>query len=616
MLLTAICLLGVHLTEGCSLNSPHNFGDKCQNISFIWSANGTIALDDQNPDYDIYFNNHICPDDAPFCMTLLADRVGDIIYPETHYCSDVREHCPKNSHLYARNCERDTVHHCGANQIDCLDREKGIADAECIDGDNGKVCIAKSCLQTFAYLEGECVSGDQCCGTYCNDCYRSDPRQVCLTVDDMTQCGAGCPESAPDICNGVCIDTMTNIVFCGAQNCEIRYCVDDIEGWRNGSCDAGECLVKDCLFGYHLAKNKDGQNYCEPDTPEACGEKLTDCHKAIDNSVSVDCVYGHCIASECQPGYWAYDDACLPSANIKCGSQICGPYQRCNEETQVCECEQGYTDCQGNCYNLTSNTFHCGGCSNKCHTAHAEDMCTESVCTFSCIKGYRYYPETDTCEPDNTDHCGKEGKVCAVENATNICSDAGECLYTCDFGYTDNGKTCCADIGNGYILVDSSDTCHFECNDGYFVRGNFCSKPYNCDQADYIYYTLEDDTEVRAYCLRTANDISQMASAINSGQHYPDDNTSDAYMLANDITSSTGGWVPIGSETYPFTGKMCRVFIMSVDLQALHTITRHKQSVQHSKDVILWEMFTPHSLWTGAHLVVLSEQWRTMMFRI
>ncbi len=680
-----LCMAASWGVAGCALDAPTEFGEKCEDIAFIWTMNGLEDVSEQNPDYLLYFDHDICPQEAQFCMTLVPERVGDKIYPEMHYCSDRRESCPENSHLANGNCERDTVNHCGSDRTNCLDRSIGVANAECVDGKNGKECRAKSCLDTYALLNGKCVTGDQCCGMYCHDCFRATPQQVCYTYENKTQCGIGCPNVAPQTCNGVCIDPMSNIAFCGTQNCELHYCLDEVEGWRNGECVVGQCRPSDCLFGYHLASTANGLKYCEPDTPSICGEPHLDCSTAIANSLEVECLFGQCIVKKCRPGFVAYDDKCIRTNELKCGSGTCGPYQRCNAETQTCECQPGYADCNGVCYDLKSNVFHCGSCNYECRMAHASTTCENSQCVYDCDDGYTFNPVSETCEPngtpikscvqnqydchgdaslccdcagacdaetcdnsvcdpvvsceDNTgcassccienicvahgqcsascasgfhsngedcvaddiancgevnhpcavenadnscvlgvceftckngyhthdtgceqdtiDNCGTHEKKCGVENADNSCND-GACEYICDDGYSDNGKRCCANIDNGTITHDDSETCSFTCDTGYKRDGNICIKATLCELGGYDYYTPDDIEikEYKVYCLKTADDLTQMATAINAGAHYPDDNTTDTYILANDITADTSTWVPIGNSNYPFKGTL------------------------------------------------------------
>ena len=447
--LLALSMAAPLVFAGCSLNDPNEFGDKCMDISYIWTSDKMVDVLDQNPDYLIYFDHDICPQEAPFCITLLPDRIADQIYPEIHFCSDKREACPKDSHLYYNDCERDTANHCGSQRQNCLDRSKGVATAECVDINNDKECLAKSCMQTYALHNGACITGDQCCGPYCHDCFRAVPQQVCYTYENKTQCGDGCPAIAPQTCNGVCIDPMNSVEFCGTQDCELHYCPDEVEGWRNGQCIVGQCQPSDCLFGYHLAIDFRGQKYCTPDTPYACGDSHLNCSTDIDNALETECIYGQCIVKKCRPGYLAYDDKCIVDNDKRCGTQVCGAYQHCNTKAMTCECEPGYTNCNGTCYDLKSNVFHCGSCSNECRMAHADTSCENSKCVYDCNNGYTFNPVTETCEPVKTPvkTCDDDKYDCNGD-ASLCCDCAGACdIHACDNSVCDPIVECSENTG-------------------------------------------------------------------------------------------------------------------------------------------------------------------------
>ncbi len=679
-----LCLFIAACVSGCALESARDFGESCENPSFIWTSGKIIRQEDGNLDYAVNFRHGLCPVNAQYCMMLKGDIVGDVLESNINYCSDKREACPEDSHLFEGKCERDSALHCGSNEMNCLDREKGVAEAECVKDTYGnKACKATRCLDTFALLNGACKSGGECCGDYCMDCTRIPPQVKCyaesLNSASMT-CGEKCPTHAPDECNGVCIDSMTNESFCGSDNCELRYCADIVEGWRNGICLQGKCKVSDCLVGYHMLRNADG-NTCEKDTTEVCGDYKIDCTH-IANAVSVECRGGDCIVHKCREGFEINNGQCLPVQVEKCGNTPCEPHQVCNAATNTCECDENYTECNGVCYDLSTDRLHCGSCSNECHIAHAEVKCENSECLFvrcndgyefndtnarceftgRCASGFVYNHDTsrceasdrgceqgqidcngdglvccdcngacdgdkcdnavcdpvvscedgsgcvssccienicvarsqcgstidcgqhahvygDGCEPDSVENCGEHGKACNVPNADNdciagactfecidgyhqvndsciqndctdgqkfctnkdnigevstciggvlgvalpcrsvscnsdndcgickngdrqcdgatpqictngawkdesacsapehgvaVCSGKGVCSYTCDNGYTDNGKVCCKKVSNGKITVNNSSTCSFTCNNGYHESSSGC----------------------------------------------------------------------------------------------------------------------------------------------
>ena len=195
----------VAVIAGCTLDAPREFGEKCDNIAFIQANNEIMEHNGEHPSYDIYFERNLCPVSAPFCITIdeydhAYNEEGKLIpYPEKHFCSDVREACPDGTHLFFQNCELDFPDQCGSHANNCIDPDKGVLEAECID----QKCVIKTCLREqvgpdeylnlYALIDGECRTGDQCCGEYCKDCSRTSPQQVCYSVENLTTCGDGCP---------------------------------------------------------------------------------------------------------------------------------------------------------------------------------------------------------------------------------------------------------------------------------------------------------------------------------------------------------------------------------------------------------------------------------------
>ncbi len=483
---------------GCTLEQPLEYGEGCEKIQFIWTDGSHVILPEDPGNYKFNFNNHVCPSDAPFCMTLLKARVGDEIYGDQHFCSDRRESCPDNAHPYGGGCERDTPQHCGSHDINCLDRSQGVAEADCIDGATGKICKPNSCLQTFALLDNACRRGDQCCGSYCNDCTRLPAHPYCYMLEDMVtmECGDHCPYNAELICNGVCIDSSTSMAFCGSNDCKIHYCPDE-PGWRNGSCIQSQCQASDCIAGYHLVKGE--PNHCEIDTVEACGSKQRNCTE-IAQATAVTCEYGQCNVTACEAGYYAYDDRCEEIQGAQCGNVYCRVHQVCNPDTQLCECATGYTDCYGNCYDLTSNANHCGTCNTICKSqvSNARNQCVNSTCTFECETGFQYNETTKSCEEsgiscntgyhangseceaDSIENCGKHGLSCHVENAQNVCNE-GKCAFECHPNYHKEANICVPNsVGD---CIEEQKKCDKNnipqiCDHGEWV---YCS-PHICDE--------------------------------------------------------------------------------------------------------------------------------------
>ncbi len=497
-LVRLLCVSAAAVIGGCTLDAAREFGESCENPSFIWTSGKIIRQEDGNLDYAVNFRHGLCPVNAQYCMTLKGDNVGDVLASNINYCSDKREACPEDSHLFEGKCERDSALHCGSNEMNCLDREKGVAEAECVKDTYGnKACKATKCLDTFALLNGACKSGGECCGDYCMDCTRIPPQVKCfaesLNSESMT-CGENCPTHAPDECNGVCIDPMTNVTFCGSENCELRYCVDIVGGWRNGNCIQGKCKVSDCLVGYHILRNADG-NTCEKDTTDVCGDYKIDCND-ISEAISVECHLGNCIVQKCEEGYDAYNDECLPSKSTKCGNTTCGLHAVCNADKDTCECEPGYTECNGVCYNLSTDLLHCGSCSNECHIAHAESTCQNHECLFvRCNDGYEYSNTTDRCEftgrcasgfvyNHNTGRCEASDKGC--EQGQIDCN--GDGLVCCNCNGACDGDKCDNAVCDPVVRCEDGSGCASSCCiENVCVARSQCGSTIDCGQHAHVY---------------------------------------------------------------------------------------------------------------------------------
>ena len=480
-------------------------GTYCAGFEFIFVDEMMIF---EKNKYYTNFSYSVCPSEAPFCMTLGEIKTSSADIREQRYCSDRRDKCPDGAHWFEGMCERDTAEHCGSHDNNCLRRENGIAKSECED----KTCIAIECLDSYYLIEGECRISSECCGTYCEDC--TVLQKVCISDENMnTFCSDGCPGNATLECNGVCIDPMTSLAYCGSDNCELRYCPNIVEGWRNGSCVQGECKVRDCLAGYHLIENVEGKTLCEKDSPEACGESGLNCIDEIENAEIVDCVVGECVVSKCQDGYYPYNDKCIEIPDGQCGDIYCSLNEVCNEDTHTCTCKPGFEECDGVCYNLKSNLFHCGDCNTGCHGAHAEFSCTDGQCVLSsCHAGY--HEHDNGCEADDMENCGEHGAPCdstVIPNGASFSCDDGKCkVNQCDLNYHLYENTCeedtaehcgshensCPSVDGGtYHCQSLTKTCELLCNKGNHIyeggcesddldncgrHGNSCSIDYSC----------------------------------------------------------------------------------------------------------------------------------------
>ena len=553
-----ICFVLMAVVAGCTLEAAREVGDECPGVSYAYFAKTgkLIRTGSEDADYDIYLRNGVCPPDASHCMTRMDDIGHSMVEQETQqiwYCSDRLETCesdaPPGKIGNTTVCESNSASHCGSQDNNCLDPNKGVQVAECVQGKRGMECQNELCLPGFALIDGECVTGNHCCGTYCKNCSLSSADEtVCYTLDyENYDCGAGCPIDGMIQCNGVCVNPDTSLVYCGSEaredgTCEIRYCPELVDGWRRGECISGTCQVWECKSGYHmvLSSGNGAANVCKPDTIEACGSDETDCTQ-ITHQTKVMCRKGRCEVLSCEEGYFVYDGACVEMNGEHCGAMdnICGMHQHCDADTELCVCDTDYADCDGVCYDLETNDRHCGSCDNACETANADNRCEHAQCVFSCRNGFIQVGnrcEPRICEESEIRCIAPDLEVCrdnawsflsscpapplnVADTAHVVCSGEAECGWACNSGLAkcdDGGVDACYNLSSNVDHCGLCETactvdyaknscddgvCSFTCIDGYAIN----PEETGCNESECVDGSTsckndEDGTGLRKIC--------------------------------------------------------------------------------------------------------------------
>ena len=602
-------LIAVIVFAGCTLEEPRAVGERCDDVSFVWpdEAGGKLKAGDSET-YDFYLRNRACPPDKPYCLMKKGfvhrgtvdengEYQGDVVYPDEWYCSDRKESCPKGSHLAADGvqsyCEQDSALHCGSAENNCMDSAKGVDAAQCVDGQ----CQIQRCMQGFALINGECKSGAQCCGDYCQDCTQQDDDKplVCSADEYMSfGCDSFCQANMID-CYGVCVNPDNNLAFCGSTAlngvCTMNYC-PDMEGWRDGSCTHGKCQVSECILGYHIAEDADGSHLCEADSAEVCGTGLTDCN-LLPHVRDVVCERGMCIVKSCEDGFTRYDNECIEYVADSCAGVQCGPHAQCDETTHLCKCEPGYVDCNGECYDLQTSASHCGSCDKLCTTdkiSHSAALaCVEGECVVSaCEEGYHVELgrcTSNTCVNGTTDcvHSNGIGQVrtcvdgewgdwvvCDKVSCNNDIENCGVCkngaelcennvTKTCENGSWQNPVECNAGIlphGSEFACDTNNSKCVIKaCESGYHLNEdeNVCEKNdvnncgahgVKCDAgvwANGTAFNCDDGT-----CRVTACAGGYQPNSNNKGCSVCDANR--AVYVAKDTKADNGVTIPMDSK--------------------------------------------------------------------
>lgn len=136
-------------------------------------------------------------------------------------------------------------------------------------------------------------------------------------------------------CDGVCVDTDTDVANCG--DCD-------------AACESGEqCLAGQCTRA--SGAGGDGGGGGGP----ACGAGLTECD-------------GRCVDLQTDPAH--------------CGDcdEACNPGRACSAGACQSECLRGLEDCAGSCVDLEVDPAHCGACGNVCDP---RQKCQSGTCNCS-----------------------------------------------------------------------------------------------------------------------------------------------------------------------------------------------------------------------------------------
>ena len=89
-LLRLLCVSAAAVIAGCTLDAPREFGESCENPSFIWTSGQIIRQEEGNLDYAVNFRHGLCPVNAQYCMPLIDKNNADNNLKEQHFCSDRR----------------------------------------------------------------------------------------------------------------------------------------------------------------------------------------------------------------------------------------------------------------------------------------------------------------------------------------------------------------------------------------------------------------------------------------------------------------------------------------------------------------------------------------------
>ena len=279
--------------------------------------------------------------------------------------------------------------------------------------DNGNYCIHTTCDEYDSYMNaGHCPTEFDCI---------QDP-------NGKFYCGNVCEKGyhiyrPEDLEYAICeVDSTEN---CGAHD---NNCLQK-EGWRNGTCEEGNCKLIDCHGAYQPVDNA-----CKS-LRQCCGPNCKDCTMVAGWVCSDD----DCVESGCKSSNEILcDGICFdPTSNVSyCGSDDrCEPHECRSDQVCIdseCDCKDHADECEGECKDHATDLEHCGECHHACSEAEGwlNGICSEGKCVAQvCQEGYHVEENEDgigVCVEDSTEACGEF----AINCTTDISGwQEGQCLH-------------------------------------------------------------------------------------------------------------------------------------------------------------------------------------------
>ncbi len=399
---------------------------------------------------------------------------------------------------------------CGTSCKDCT----LVAGMVCSDGD----CVESKCKSLDEIVcDGACInpaSNVSYCGSD-DSCVLHECRSDQLCNDSKCTCPNGADE-----CHGECIDFETTLELCGAWD---HHC-SDMEGWKDGDCAKGICVPAECVEGYHI-EEVDGQDVCVKNSVTACGSIDNNCQNSIEGWQDGECQSGECIVTECKQGYFSHTPEnsspmiCIVNNDEHCGSpdNACDEEHECNTQKAECECKGSTMQCEdGHCYDLNSDANNCGACGNVCSRPNATASCSGGSCSFTCEADYSECDSVCYQLKSDPDHCGDCNTKCSVSDADNSCVE-GQCKFSCHenfvpaqdnkscepFVCSENQKRCSGNVlqickknnweteqtcqapAHASVVCDAAKGCGFTCENKYVKNsdGTGCEE-FVCNKGD------------------------------------------------------------------------------------------------------------------------------------
>ncbi|MBN2724292.1 MAG: hypothetical protein JXR95_09500, partial [Deltaproteobacteria bacterium] len=204
------------------------------------------------------------------------------------------------------------------------------------------------------------------------------------------------------------------------------------------------------------------------------------------------------------------------SSDDNCGSP-CDDGEKCVNGNCEISCYGDLVECSNMCVDTSTDPMHCGGCDNECSDNNAYPVCVESECMAVCFDGYGDCYEGDGCESPITTslHCGSCDRSCELSQDCTLDLECETCVVTVSSMSSPPGpipsglKTECLSTPCPIVQCGQVAFWFFSYNDnrealnivGYDTSGNIVSGPTNKSGTRYIDYIVDfpADEYVKVY---------------------------------------------------------------------------------------------------------------------
>ena len=423
-----------------------------------------------------------CPPTRAYCEQTLGETLGIMQGIRISEFCDVASRCGNYGSSHDDDCRNEEVLLCQRYICD-MTKMLNVRDDSVVWEEFQKINVEDVSASSGEYQGGACTAA----------------KPYCMWIEDghsgvTFSCQAGgavvCANGQV-LCNGRCVDPLTDPQYCGADEaCRESSYTDCTQNATDKICTAGQCssscpaLQRDCN-GVCLDWTSNHVSQCDGTTITCSGEDYADCDEDVANGCEID----------------------LSQDSANCGAcgHVCEQGEVCVEkECVVNSCSGNQTLCStasGNtCIDINgSDANNCGGCGYTCvdqpQANVIADGCLEGVCQYQCDAGYQnagtaVSPKCIDTTADSK-NCGSVGNQCV---SGMVCVNSECVINECPDGQTlcatTSGNTCIdtkgTDINNcgacGYTCVDQPQTnviadvcsngvCQYRCKEGYANAG-------------------------------------------------------------------------------------------------------------------------------------------------